>query len=79
MDTMFKAILFLFLLGLNLRVHAQTSPFRPGGIPLAVRTPYVNSWLLGGRQGPTLGHDWSKLSNGAVSLSHGSTCSLSKC
>ncbi len=68
MDSVFKAILFFFLLGLSLRVHAQTSPFRPGGIPLAVRTPYVNSWLLGGRQGPNLGHDWSKLSNGAVSL-----------
>jgi len=65
---MFKAILYIFLLSLSLHVHAQNTPFRPGGIPLAVRTPYVNSWLLGGSQGPTLGHDWSKLSNGDVSL-----------
>ena len=68
MDNMFKAIFYILLLSLGLRVHAQISPFRPGGIPLAVRTPYVNSWLLGGRQGPNLGHDWSKLSNNAVSL-----------
>lgn len=65
---MFKAILSVFLLGLSLHIHAQNTPFRPGGIPLAVRTPYVNSWLLGGSQGPTLGHDWSKLANNEVSL-----------
>ena len=68
MATMFKAIIYILLLGFGLCVHAQTTPLRPGGVPLAVRTPYVNFWLLGGRQGPNLGHDWSKLTNGAVSL-----------
>ena len=68
MDNMFKAIFYILLLGLILRVRAQTSPFRPGGIPIAVRTPYVNFWLLGGRQGRDLGGDWIRLSNTAVSL-----------
>ena len=68
MDNMFKAIFYILFLGLILPVRAQTSPFRPGGIPIAVRTPYVNFWLLGGRQGQDLGRDWIRLSNKDVSL-----------
>jgi len=68
MATMFKAIIYILLLGFGLCVHAQTAPFRPGGVPLAVRTPYVNFWLLGGRQGQNLGRDWPRFANGAVSL-----------
>ena len=77
MDNMFKAIFYILFLGFILPIHAQISPFRPGGIPIAVRTPYVNFWLLGGRQGRDLGRDWIRLSNKAVSLWHGPICLLS--
>ena len=68
MDNMFKSIFHILLLVLILPVHAQTLPFRPGGIPIAVRAPYLNFWLLGGRQGPNLGRDWTRVSNNDVSL-----------
>lgn len=41
-------------------VRAQITPFRPNAVPLAVKTPYMNFWLLGGQQGLALGDAWPK-------------------
>jgi hypothetical protein len=53
------SFIFFFLSALFLHdfplVRAQYTPFRPNAIPLAVKTPFLNFWLLGGRDGPTLG------------------------
>jgi hypothetical protein len=39
--------LFALLLSLNLNVRAQQA-FLPSAIPLAVRSPYLTSWLQSG-------------------------------
>jgi hypothetical protein len=50
-------------------VHAQVTPFRPNAVPLAVKTPYTNFWLLGGPQGYPLGESWPTTVTGSVSSS----------
>ena len=37
------------------------TPFNPPALPLAVRSPYLNTWLLQGNDPPPLNDAWSRL------------------
>ena len=67
--------LLTFISPLAILVHAQSgpsewkiSPFNPSALPMAVRTPYLNTWLQQGNNPANVGNIWSKLWTLGVSL-----------
>lgn len=47
-----------------------TTPFNPSRLPLAVRNPYLNTWLEQGNNPRMLGDKWASFWNNFVSVSH---------
>ena len=44
----------------------QSTPFNPPAIPLAVRSPYLSTWLQGGDSGGRLNGQWPTFWTGSV-------------
>lgn len=53
------ALLFL-VASLALLAHGSSSPFSPAALPIAVRSPYLNSWLAQGQNPPPANHAWQQ-------------------
>lgn len=55
----------LLLTVVTAAVSWQAQPFNPAAVPLAVRSPYLSSWLLQG-DGTALNDDWPRFWTGSV-------------
>lgn len=56
------SLLFLF----QTLVNGQATPFPPPAYPLAVRSPYLSSWLGQQGSGTALNDDWPKFWTGQI-------------
>lgn len=64
----FATCCFLFLFMAAVRGDIVSSPFVPPSQPLAVRSPYLSTWLQQADGGTALNDDWPRFWAGQVSL-----------
>lgn len=53
---------------------STVAPFDPFRLPMAVRNPYLNTWLAQGNNSPQLGDKWVSFWNDDVSILFSRLC-----